>query len=68
MGKIASRCLKGCEGGKKEAGEENLEYLINTPIKAQDDTIDVSSKAIAMQNSKRDDLIDGKKCKKLNNF
>ena len=25
MGKVASRCLKGCEGGKNEIGEENLE-------------------------------------------
>jgi hypothetical protein len=29
MGKVASRCLNGCEGGKKEVGEENLEAISN---------------------------------------
>lgn len=30
MGKVASRCLSGCEGGKKEVGEENLEVIANS--------------------------------------
>ena len=29
MGKVASRCLNGCEGGKNEIGEENLEAIAN---------------------------------------
>jgi hypothetical protein len=32
MGKVASRCLNGCEGGKNEIGEENLEAIAN-PLK-----------------------------------
>ena len=30
MGKVASRyCMKGCEGGKNEIGEENLQSIID---------------------------------------
>ena len=39
MGAVGARCMKGCEGGKKEVGEENLEdILLNQPIKIEDDT------------------------------
>lgn len=27
MGKVASHCIKSCEGGKKEMGEEDLESI-----------------------------------------
>lgn len=39
MGKIASRCMKGCEGGKNEVGEENLEeYHVKENINKKEDT------------------------------
>ena len=40
MGTVGARCLKGCEGGKNEIGEENLEDINlnrNPTIKEKED-------------------------------
>jgi hypothetical protein len=45
MGAVGAKCMKGCEGGKNEVGEENLEDIhndqkqefLNQPIKIEDD-------------------------------
>lgn len=70
MGKIASRCMKDCKGGKHELGEENLENMtVNTPLKAEFETNYEVRRAKAGKNDKGDTIIiDGKKSKKLNKF
>ena len=40
MGTVATRCLKGCEGGKKEVGEEYLENIIKSDSHFMKELID----------------------------
>ena len=74
MGKVASRCMKGCEGGKNEIGEENLESIIesaNIPIRKlekqnENETFDITKKARSAKIQEKETErfpLDEKKCK-----
>jgi len=76
MGKVVSRCMKGCEGGKNEIGEENLESIIesaNIPIRKlekqnenENETFDITKKARSAKIQEKETErfpLDEKKCK-----
>ena len=65
MGKIASRCLKGCEGGKNEIGEENLEEYHIGQVKRSDtlQTNELNLRAKAGNNQKMEKFIEENKRK-----
>ena len=67
MGTVATRCLKGCEGGKKEVGEENLENIINSDMKNEDkynNSNELTAKVREFHNPIEEKLIEDYKCKK----
>ena len=71
MGKTASRCMKGCDGGKNEIGEANLEAIIlnsNLPVSAkveEEDLSDITKKARSGLLQRHKEPLDERKRKKL---
>jgi len=63
MGNIGAHCMKGCEGGKNEIGEENLENIIidqNKNLKIND-SLNENLKAKSSINTQYSKMIENKR-------